>query len=405
MRLEENIFRIKEVMGLITEEGETPQGVEINLGNVFESGKYIVTPTVGTKVNGAITQIKNFISKNPGKPILVTIESSESKVPNYDREKFPATGNKTTDFTEDKKLPVGVLSKNRANNLATYLKPKLPKNATINIVDKGSQGPPWKAPFNAQDPNYTKFQYVKLYAKLNAGQTVTGQTTTVQTEIKPKICDTSIESQGIYGSATKGFIAEQFNVQLGDGESLFYFALQSFAVPDILIVEYNGKTYTTGLTGLDSEMNRLLVGTTIGNYYGGGDKPWYFNGLEISPASEYNADQLLKAYPNEWDTNSFKSWKPDAQLTPGFFTKNKSSIKPYKLKTGQIKSAEEGQKYWDSVEVIKIQQVKGVNTAKVSVVGIVGSTQWKINIKCGNFESGTVTSATGQKTQGNVKYY
>lgn len=392
-------------MGLITEAGETPQGLEINLSNVFESGKYIVTPTVGSKINAAITQIKNFITKNPGKPILVTIESSESKVPNYDREKFPATGDKAKDFTADKKLPVGTLSKNRANNLSTYLKTKLPKNVTFNIVDKGSQGPDWKAPFNAQDPNYTKFQYVKLYTKVNVGQTtVTGQTATVKTEIKPKICDTSIESQGIYGGAEKGFIAEQFNVQLGDGESLFYFALQSYMVPDILIVEYNGKTYTTGLTGLDSEINRLLIGTTIGNYYGGGAKPWYFNSLEIAEASTYNADQLLKAYPNEWDSNSFKSWKPDIQMSQGFFTKNKT-IKPYKLKPGQIKSAEEGQKYWDSVEVVKIQQVKGVNTAKVSVVGIVGSTQWKINIRCGNVESGVVTSATGQKTSFSGKYY
>jgi hypothetical protein len=400
MRLDENINRIKEVMGLITE--APTQGLEINLSNSFESGKYIVTPKVASTVNNAILQIRNFITKNPGKPILVTIESSESKVPNYDREKFPATGNKNTDFTPDKKLPVGALSKNRATNLTNYLKSKLPKEVTFSISDKGSQGPPWSSPFNAADPKYTEFQYVKVYAKINVGtKTVTGSTESV--DVKPKICDTDIESRGVFGDAQKGFIAEQFNIDLGEGESLFYFKLESFMVPDILIVEYNGKTYTTGLTGLDSEMNRLLLGTIIGNFYSGGSRPWYLTSLQIAPNSAYYADQLLKKYPNEWAEDSFKSWNPSAQLTQGFFGTNK--ITPYSLKPGQIKSVNEGQSVWDSVEAVKIQQVKGVNTAKVSVVGIVGSTKWKINVKCGEIEKKPVTSASGQKSPGNVKYY
>ena len=40
MRLDENIHRIKEVMGLITEAEQPSNAVEINLGNLFESGKY-----------------------------------------------------------------------------------------------------------------------------------------------------------------------------------------------------------------------------------------------------------------------------------------------------------------------------------------------------------------------------
>jgi hypothetical protein len=379
MRLDENIIRIKEVMGLITE--APTQGLEINLSNSFESGKYIVTPKVASTVNNAILQIRNFITKNPGKPILVTIESSESKVPNYDREKFPATGNKNTDFTPDKKLPVGALSKNRATNLTNYLKSKLPKEVTFSISDKGSQGPPWSTPFNAADPKYTEFQYVKVYAKINVEtKTVTGSTATV--ENLPEVCNKSFESQGIYGNAQKGFIAEQFNIDLGEVPSKFYFKLEPFMVPDILIVEYNGKSQTTGLVGLDTPMNRLLVGTILGNYYSA-DRPWYLKDLQLQLTDAQYAETLLKKFPNEYDTTSLISFNKTAQLKPGFFAQNKDTITPYSLKPGQIKSVQEGQNLWDSVEVIKIQQVQGVNTAKVSVVGIVGTTKWRMDVKCG----------------------
>ena len=152
-------------------------------------------------------------------------------------------------------------------------------------------------------------------------------------------------------------------------------------------------------------MNRLLIGTIIGNYYKGA-RPWYLNTLELAETTETYAEQLLKKYPNEWANDSFKSWYPSEQLSNGFFTRNRGTIKPYALKPGQIKSATEGQKVWDSAETIKIQQAKGVNTAKVSVVGIVGSTKWKINIRCGEYiNSGAVTSAVGQKTSGTTKYY
>jgi len=391
-------------MGLITE--APTQGLEINLSNSFESGKYIVTPKVASTVNNAILQIRNFITKNPGKPILVTIESSESKVPNYDREKFPATGNKNTDFTPDKKLPVGALSKNRATNLTNYLKSKLPKEVTFSISDKGSQGPPWSSPFNAADPKYTEFQYVKVYAKINVAppqtKTVTGSTATV--ENLPEVCNKSFESQGIYGNAQKGFIAEQFNIDLGEVPSTFYFKLESYQVPDILIVEYNGKSQTTGLLGLDTPMNRLLVGTILGNYYSN-DRPWYLKDLVLGPTDAGYADNLLKKYPNEYDTTSLISFNKLAQLKPGFFAQNKDTITPYSLKPGQIKSVEVGQNLWDSVEVIKIQQVQGVNTAKASVVGIVGTTKWRMDVKCGQVSPAIVTSApVGTKITTNTKY-
>jgi hypothetical protein len=166
MRLDENINRIKEVMGLITEEEVNPQGVEINLGNLFGPGKYVITPEAGVEITKSIKQIKDFIAKNPGKPVVVTVESSESKVPNYDREKYPSTGDKNVDFTTEKKLEVGALSKLRATRLSAYITPRLPKNTQIIVNDKGAQGPNWDN-INADATKYKNNQYVKLFAKLN----------------------------------------------------------------------------------------------------------------------------------------------------------------------------------------------------------------------------------------------
>ena len=152
-------------MGLITEAEVAPQGFEVNLGNLFGPGKYNISPEVSAEINKAIPQIKAFISKNPGKPVEVNIESSESKVPNYDREKYPSTGDKNVDFTEEKKLEVGALSKLRANRLWAYIKPKLPKEVLINVTDKGAQGPSWDN-VKADAEKYKKNQYVKLITKL-----------------------------------------------------------------------------------------------------------------------------------------------------------------------------------------------------------------------------------------------
>ena len=54
MRLDENIQRIKEVMGLITEAEQPSNAVEINLGNLFESGKYKLNQQAISSVNSAI---------------------------------------------------------------------------------------------------------------------------------------------------------------------------------------------------------------------------------------------------------------------------------------------------------------------------------------------------------------
>lgn len=377
------------------------ESVEINLGNLFESGKYVVTPQVGSKINAGITQIKNFITENPGKPVLVTIESSESKVTNYDREKYPITGNKSVDFTPDKQLPVGALSKNRADNLMNYLKPRLPKNTTIVVTDKGAQGPAWDGK-NAQDPKYTANQYVKLFAKLNITQpTPTKEPEQTQAE-KDRLaaCYQLFESTGAYGKADKGFIAEQFNVNLKGSEETVHFLLEPYDVPDILIVEYNGQSYSTGLIGIDNEIARLLVGTIIGNYYPDeGSRPWYLKNLKVVPLSVQKADTILVNNYGDWGEDDLKGYYSGVKLERDFFKTKASNynISPYALSVGQIKQLTAGVNYWDSVQSIKIKKVPEADNAKVSVVGMVGATKWKLMVRCGSTAYGIVQS--GQRAR------
>ena len=169
MRLDENILRIKEVMGLITEV-EQPKVFEINLGNLFDSGKYNLNQQAIASINSAILKLREFAKKTPTTPVVISVESSESKVPNYDREKYPSTGDRNVDFTDDKKLGVGALSALRAKSIEDYLNKTLRiPNAKIAVVNKGAQGPSWDGK-NANDPKYTANQYVKLFAKLNIDQ-------------------------------------------------------------------------------------------------------------------------------------------------------------------------------------------------------------------------------------------
>ena len=182
MRLDENIHRIKEVMGLIIEAVEPSNGVEINLGNLFDSGKYALNQQAIASINNAIIKLREFAKKSPNTPVLVSVESSESKVPNYDREKYPSTGDRNVDFTDDKKLGVGVLSALRAKSIEDYLNKTLRiPNAKVTVVNKGAQGPNWDGK-NANDPKYTANQYVKLLAKLSAEQPPTNQNTGLTAE-------------------------------------------------------------------------------------------------------------------------------------------------------------------------------------------------------------------------------
>jgi hypothetical protein len=121
--------------------------------NTFASGDYLNFNK--GEVDEVIRQMNEYLKDFPkNQKIEVEIESSESKVPN-----------------RGVNLKVGELSKKRGEQMANYLKGKLPQNVSIILKDLGAQGPEWNVPENASkeeikslasEDRYTRWQYVSF---------------------------------------------------------------------------------------------------------------------------------------------------------------------------------------------------------------------------------------------------
>jgi hypothetical protein len=294
-------------------------------------------------------------------------------------------------------LAVGALSSLRAKTIEEYLTKNLRiPSAKIVVTNKGAQGPPWDGK-DAKAEKYTKNQYVKVFAKLNTAQPAT-TATTAQTD--PKVCNQEIESSGGRGNPNNGFISEVKTIDLGETLDTFTFLLDPKNVPDLMIVEYNGKTQTTGFIGSDTELYQTLIGTVIYNYYDnwGTARPWWFKDLKLVGVQPYHADQVLKRDVGQWMPDDYSHiWPTRPQLGGNFFQnefKKNEGFYPKKLNYGYINTVGAGVNAWDSSAAIKIQKVPGVNTAKVTIVGLLGQTKWKLYVKCGKPEA-LITSKGG----------
>jgi hypothetical protein len=159
---------IKSLYGLIKEQEAAEKNPEItlDLAGTFGSGKYKLPEKVD-KLDNIINQIREFKKQNAGNVIEISINSGESQVPNYDREKYPSTGNAKVDFTEEKKLPVGSIAKYRAESLKSYIEkvaPDLLKDSKLIITDPVIGPTKWdpKGGDKAQDEKFTKEQYANF---------------------------------------------------------------------------------------------------------------------------------------------------------------------------------------------------------------------------------------------------
>jgi len=147
------------------------KGGILDLAGKYESGLWKVSSlpqNVRDAIDLEIKDIYTFITFNPGNYTL-TIDSSESKVPNADNEE-----GKTKD-NEFKTSP-GSLAKARAEDLKQYVNKKLDELylqdtsptgekpvVEFGIIDKVG-GPDWDG-VNARDNKYTQFQYTRLKAE------------------------------------------------------------------------------------------------------------------------------------------------------------------------------------------------------------------------------------------------
>jgi hypothetical protein len=208
---------IKKLYGLIPEQNvinkEKTKEISIN----FAEGKWKVE-NYKDQIDKALNEIRNFVKQNRGDIIEVTINASESYIPNYDTEVSPK-----------KPLNPGDLSKFRSESIEKYLNTNA-KDILSSIQIKkisGANGPKW-------DPEkdksvYQPYQYVKLTIKATS-------------EVKPNPlqCLTDMEIEFNYTDLSQGHRCNNATYQL-------YFTNSSVTQPteQDLLIRLDGAKYAS----------------------------------------------------------------------------------------------------------------------------------------------------------------
>lgn len=208
---------IKKLYGLIPEQNvinkEKTKEISIN----FAEGKWKVE-NYKDQIDKALNEIRNFVKQNRGDIIEVTINASESYIPNYDTEVSPK-----------KPLNPGDLSKFRSESIEKYLNTNA-KDILSSIQIKkisGANGPEW-------DPKkgksvYQPYQYVKLTIKVIS-----------KVRPEPVQCLTNMEINFNYTDLSQGHRCNNATYQL-------YFTNSSVTQPTDkdLLIRIDGKNYAS----------------------------------------------------------------------------------------------------------------------------------------------------------------
>lgn len=316
-----------------------------DISNIFSSGQYVITDT--STIDSTLKEIYNIINEYKEYSINVIIVSSESNVPNR------SAGFET-----------GELSKNRLLKVNEYIKDKLPKDVKIIFNDMGPNGPEWDPSLGKDHPNYTKHQKVLLNVVINAKKI----TRILNVENNPEFCGKGMSGRGNYGDPNNYFIAEQREINIGPGVGQIGLIATPFIYPDLFIIQYNKKTYTTGLIGANSMYNRLIIGTILAHKRM--DNPW-FNTFQFN---EYNVNNAKRIATQALKENN--KAKDDVRhvfnedMSPSLFDK----YKPFILDDDIITHTNK--------QVVNFNKIEGQDSLKLTVIGIIGGTQWKMSFGC-----------------------
>lgn len=134
--------------------------LSVNFGSEFESGTYRFSKDKAKETEYKLNQITDFVKKFNGSNITITIEGSESQVPNIDKE----TG---------KRLPKGGLSKMRVAEtqdlIDSHLDSLIGKGIFKGKYDTTTRiGPStYKLGEDPSQDKFTKEQYVKVTVKVS----------------------------------------------------------------------------------------------------------------------------------------------------------------------------------------------------------------------------------------------
>lgn len=262
----------------------------INFKALWSSGKYKLTSTQITTMQGELLKITNFMKANPTAKLNIVIEAGESLVPNYDREKCPGK-----DYRPECKLETGKLSELRGQQMYNYLLKyfqTLKTNGAIQVMPntpqtKVIQGTtPW---VKGNDPNaqsYTDEQFVRLKISAEASyDCLIGMNIKVAYDTSGHTCDEAIFAVKVNGvtlgivnlnngdidistQQPKAWPIERYITNRNTSDTRFQNEWKKFKVdfnPDTVITAEMGKYYPPLRTRVGKTMGEVATTVPEGN--------------------------------------------------------------------------------------------------------------------------------------------
>jgi hypothetical protein len=360
-----------------------------NLGDKFEYGKYD-SPTVKQAIEQLKPQIEEFIKKSDSSNFTINISAGESQVTN-------PKGFETK----------GSLALARANSVKKYFEelfPDLIKRGVLVIKSPSSvdgvkigetpYGGPGSGDFKKPEKKtlYDQEQFVNFDLIGSGSKIVTTTKTKTFCNTKP------LDSEGGSLSADANF-TQVIPWNIGAGEGILQLGFDTYYMPDIIYVEYNGKTYgDTFFRGRGRTADyRIFVGTALYAKYGQSGLPKQMSQNQITKL-DYNDFRLKDALPEmrAWTlVESFNNtFGPDSSLSnPAYmdafrrFDQKKGNdgvnrlLKelgpdfPWAILTTKIPDT-------TTFKIGPIPKVDGVDTINVINVAPVGTTKWELKVSC-----------------------
>jgi len=338
--------------------------LKIDFGSEFQSGRYRFGRDSAESVRAKLAKVADFISSHGRQDILIKIDGSESRVPNVD-------------FETGKHLPDGAIATLRVEETRRLLQDLVKETGVNSRVTFDTSvrigGPVFTPDDSAGDHKYTDHQYVKVTLRATGVE---------RTERVLKVCGYKKDLGGGFGDPKEGFkVADTTQtLDLGTGTGKIAFKFDPHAVPDIFLVEYDGKLHMTGLLGQDRPYFRMVYATIIGNYYKDKDMPEWFKGLKYKPISVEQALKIASEDESAEVTDFAHVFGSHLSMKKMFAD---GGIIPMMLDHGQIQAYDDNSPTWaESNWGIIIDKVAGADTAKVTPVGVIGQTRWRLHIDC-----------------------
>jgi hypothetical protein len=365
IRLTENdIVRI--VKRLLTE-NQDDHKLDINFTSTFPSGQFDEKYINASEFKNKMDAIYHFIQSFQNTKLEITVVGGESQVTNP--KEFPEKGS---------------LATKRCQIISQKIKESLQMNHVDlqNITFKVGQpvigSTPYKKGDNPNQQAYTNEQFIRVTISV------------VGEDAPPTWCNAADSGSGNVGNPQNGFVADYKRYDLKGDVGSIVLKFDPVVVPDMFVVRYDNQTYNTGFVGDGSIQYRVTIATILGTYYQGKDMPPHFAGVQIAPIQQAAWAEFEKAMG---DQNLYQNFLDD--IAPIFkvdpsryknFRQFRKSPEFAKLvwsdMTPGINQASHDVQMVDGYRQLTIAKKRGVSLLELWVVGVLGTTRWRLKFGC-----------------------